>query len=49
MEAKITQLFAICSATVSPGARFSKVPKLFGRITGNIILIVSSKQMRLET
>ena len=32
-----------------PGARFSKVPKLIGCITGNIILIVSSKQMRLET
>ena len=26
-----------------PGARFSKVPKLFGRISGDIILFVSSK------
>ena len=31
-----------------PGARFSKVPKLFGRISGDIILFVSSKQRRLE-
>ena len=32
----------------SPGARFSKVPKLFGRISGDIILFVSSKQRPLE-
>ena len=31
-----------------PGARSSKVPKLFGRILGNIILLVSSKRRRLE-
>ena len=31
-----------------PGARFSKVPKLFGRISGYIILFVSSKRKRLE-
>ena len=31
-----------------PGARFSKVPKLFGRISGDIILFVSSKRKRLE-
>ena len=30
------------------GARFSKVPKLFGRISGDIIIFVSSKQGRLE-
>ena len=30
------------------GARFSKVPKLFGRISGDIILFVSSKRRRLE-
>ena len=32
----------------APGARFSKVPKLFGRISGDIILFVSSKRRRLE-
>ena len=32
----------------TPGARFSKVPKLFGRISGDIILFVSSKRRRLE-
>ena len=32
----------------SPGACFSKVPKLFGRISGDIILFVSSKLRRLE-
>ena len=31
-----------------PGARFSKVPKLFGRISGDIILFLSSKRRRLE-
>ena len=30
-----------------PGARLSKVPKLLGRITGGIILFVSSKWRRL--
>ena len=33
---------------MGPGARFSKVPKLFGRISGDIILFVSSKRRRLE-
>ena len=33
---------------MSPGACFSKVPKLFGRISGDIILSVSSKVRRLE-
>ena len=32
----------------APGAFFSKVPKLFGRISGDIILFVSSKRRRLE-
>ena len=32
----------------APGACFSKVPKLFGRISGEIILFVSSKRWRLE-
>ena len=31
-----------------PEARFSKVPKLFGRISGDIILFASSKRRRLE-
>ena len=31
-----------------PGTRFSKVPKLFGHISGDIILFVSSKRRRLE-
>ena len=31
-----------------PGARFSKVPKLFGRISGYIIHFVSSKRKRFE-
>ena len=31
-----------------PGACFSKGPKLFGRISGDIILYVSSKRRRLE-
>ena len=30
------------------GACFSKVPKHFGRISGDIILFVSSKRRRLE-
>ena len=30
------------------GACFSKVPKLFGRISGDIILFVSSKRRRIE-
>ena len=34
--------------TCSPGARFSKDPKLFGRISGDIILLVSLKRRRLE-
>ena len=32
----------------TPGTCFSKVPKLFGRISGDIILFVSSKRRRLE-
>ena len=35
-------------SVLEPGARFSKVPKLFGRISGDIFLFVSSKQRRLE-
>ena len=33
---------------IDPGACFSKVPKLFGRISVDIILFVSSKRRRLE-
>ena len=33
---------------IGSGASFSKVPKLFGRISGDIILFVSSKRRRLE-
>ena len=36
------------SLNIKPGACFSKVPKLFGRIPGDIILFVSSKRRRLE-
>ena len=36
------------SQSVRPGACFSKVPKPFGRISGDIILFVSSKRRRLE-
>ena len=32
----------------SPGAHFSRVPKLLERISGDIILFVSSKRRRLE-
>ena len=34
--------------TTGPGACFSKVPKLFGRISGDIILFVSSKRRCLK-
>ena len=37
-----------CMIPTNSGARFSKVPKLFGRISGEIILFVSSKQRPLE-
>ena len=33
---------------VCPGARFSKVPKLLGRISGDLILFVPSERRRLE-
>ena len=32
----------------TPVARFSKVPKLFGRISGDIVLFVFSKRRRLR-
>ena len=35
-------------ASAKPGTRFSKVPNLFGRVSGDIILFVSSKRRRLE-
>ena len=34
--------------SLGSGARFSKDPKLFGRISVDIILFVSSKRRRLE-
>ena len=45
--------FPICEVEKSNtagrlGVRFSKVPKLFGRILGDISLFVSSKQRHLE-
>ena len=36
------------SSLLFSGTRFSKVPKFFGRISGDIILFESSKQRRLE-
>ena len=40
-----------CSICVSfpPGAPYSKVPRLFGRISVDTILFVSSKRRRLES
>ena len=40
--------FPCYGSWLSTGARFSKVPKLFGRISGYLILFVSSKRRRLE-
>ena len=34
--------------TEAPGAHFSKVPKIFGRISGDIVFFVSSKRRRLN-
>ena len=45
----ITPYFSKSRKLFGPGACFSKVPKLFGRISGDIILFVSSKRKRLET
>ena len=44
-----SSLTAALSLMMLSGARFSKVPKLFGRISGDIILFVSSKRRRHET
>ena len=38
---------SICLPPMWPGACFSKVPKLFGRISG-VILFLSSKRRRIE-
>ena len=38
----------LLSTDYSSGACFSEVPKLFGRILGDIILFVSSKQRRVD-
>ena len=44
-----TGLGLLVRAELRPGACFSKAPKLFGRISEEIILFVSSKRRRLET
>jgi len=46
--AKRVPLRLSTAAHLKPGACFSKVPKLFGRISGDIILFVSSNRRRLE-
>ena len=43
-----THFWLFIESIGGPGACFSKVPKLFGRISGDIILFVSSKRRRLE-
>ena len=50
MAGQIGQLYMqpINVAQLRAGARFSKVPKPFGRISGDIIHFVSSKRKRLE-
>ena len=50
MAGRIGQLHIqpINAAQLRAGARFSKVPKPFGRILGDIINFVSSKRKRLE-
>ena len=40
----VTEFFSF----LCPGARFSKVPILFGSISGDMILFLSSKRRRLE-
>ena len=52
-EDKETRPGAMCHGEADfvaqcPGAYFSKVPKVFGHIRGDIILFVSSKRRRLE-
>ena len=52
-EDKETRPGAMCHGEADfvaqwPGAYFSKVPKVFGHIWGDIILLVSSKRRRLE-
>ena len=44
---KILNKFIYLSKNAA-GAHFSKVPKLFGHISGDIILFVSSKRRRLK-
>ena len=43
-----TGLGLLVRAELRPGDCFSKAPKLFGRISEEIILFVSSKRRRLE-
>jgi len=42
------QPLEIQNIELRPGACFSKVPKFFGRISGDIIIFVSSKRSRLK-
>ena len=41
-------LAELAVVVLTPGARFSEVPKLFGRISGDIVFFVSSKRRRPE-
>ena len=41
-------MYLLDTQQLRPGARFSKDPKLFGRISVDIILLVSLKRRRLE-
>ena len=41
-------LYAKSQFKLTPGARFSKVPRLFDRNSGDIILFVSSKRRHLK-
>ena len=48
-QGAIDLLIGIDDAHMHTRARFSKIPKLFGWIAGDIILFVSSQRRRLET
>ena len=48
-ETQLNNLFQMDSVSYKrPEARFSKVPKLFGHVSGDLILFVSSKRRDLE-
>ena len=48
MAFRAQNVFGTFEERASPGACFSKVPNLFGRISGDLILFVSSKRRRFE-